>query len=127
MAREADFGLMIWGGKSAGTILNVLRLVKTGKIAVLFSVPEKKACNVKTPADWEAFLSRCDDQLLRELRSRTTADEWRPAERSLFDAPKWQGEPSKADEDCADLNAALASGDPARVAMLSAASPRRAA
>ena len=26
MAREADFGLMIWDGKSPGTVLNVLRL-----------------------------------------------------------------------------------------------------
>jgi hypothetical protein len=26
-AREADFGLMIWDGKSAGTILNILRLL----------------------------------------------------------------------------------------------------
>ncbi len=31
MAKKADFGLMIWDGKSPGTALNVLRLVRPGR------------------------------------------------------------------------------------------------
>lgn len=120
MAREADFGLMIWDGKSAGTVLNVLRLVRAGKIAVLFSVPDKQAINIKTTADWEAFLNRCSDELRRDLRDRATADEWQPDQQTSFlDTPKeGQSEPlaELADGEFArSLNAALATADPAAV------------
>ena len=40
MAREADYGLMIWDGKSAGTICNILRLINVGRKAVLINVPD---------------------------------------------------------------------------------------
>jgi probable addiction module antidote protein len=128
MAREADFGLMIWDGKSAGTILNVLRLVRAGKIAVLFSVPEKRAINIKTSADWEDFLSRCSDELRRDLRERATPDEWRPDQQaSLLDPLRdSKGEASvephrTAPADMSNselansLNMALATADPAAV------------
>lgn len=126
MAREADFGLMIWDGKSAGTVLNVLRLVGAGKIAVLFSMPDKNAINIKTAKDWENFLSRCDDELRRNLRERATPDEWQPGQQSsLLDAPhKAEGdrEPGRlpaADPSesilAASLNAALTSADPTAV------------
>lgn len=46
MAREADFGLMIWDGKSPGTVLNVLRLLQAGKISVLFNVSDHCCPNV---------------------------------------------------------------------------------
>ncbi len=56
MAREADFGLMIWDGKSAGTLLNVMRLVTAGKIAVLFDVPAKDVVNIKNSRHMENLL-----------------------------------------------------------------------
>lgn len=76
MALEADFGLMIWDGKSPGTILNVLRLVRAEKIAVLFSVPNKCTINMKSAIDWKAFIMRCDDHFRRDLHQRSTPDEW---------------------------------------------------
>jgi hypothetical protein len=82
MAREADFGLMIWDGKSPGTILNVLRLVRAGKIAVLFNVPDKRAINFKAQSDWDSFLSRCSDKLRRDLHERATPDEWQSAQQT---------------------------------------------
>jgi probable addiction module antidote protein len=129
MAREADFGLMIWDGKSAGTVLNVLRLVRAGKIAVLFSVPEKRAINIKTEFDWETFLGRCSDDLRRDLRERATPEEWQPGQQAGFldtikggpkDEPQAEERHKIAsalseDEVAASLNAALAAGDPAAV------------
>lgn len=86
MAREADFGLMIWDGKSPGTILNVLRLVRSGKIAVLFNAPEKRAINIKTLGDWESFVSHLSDEMLKDLRARATREEWQPnTQQSLLD------------------------------------------
>ena len=41
MAQQAEFGLMIWDGKSPGTVLNILRLVRGSKKAVLVSVCRK--------------------------------------------------------------------------------------
>lgn len=76
MAREADFGLMIWDGKSIGTVLNVLRLVRAGKIAVLFSVPDRCAINIRTPSDWDMFLGRCSAPFRRQLRERAIPGEW---------------------------------------------------
>ena len=45
MAREADFGLMLWDGKNAGTVLNVLRLIGAGKKTVpIRSVSSRSTC-----------------------------------------------------------------------------------
>jgi probable addiction module antidote protein len=84
MAQKADFGLMIWDGKSAGTVLNVLRLVRAGKIVVLFNVPDKRAINIKTMTHWEEFLSQCSPELRHDVRERATPEEWMPGQQSSF-------------------------------------------
>lgn len=120
MAREADFGLMIWDSKSVGTVLNVLRLVRAGKIAVLINVPDKETINIKSAAQWEELLSRVSPSLIADLRDRATPDEWMllDHQRSIFERPQRaleaQSGPSD-DEIAAAVNAALASGDPASV------------
>jgi probable addiction module antidote protein len=110
MARAADFGLMIWDGKSAGTILNVLRLVRAGKKAVLINVPEKSATTFKAAKDWEAFLSRCSFELRNDLRERATPEEWElsaPLQPGLLDASPT--EPSRPDVfDAIDEDLAIA-------------------
>jgi probable addiction module antidote protein len=84
MAEEADFGLMIWDGKSAGTVLNVLRLVRIGKIVVLFNVPDKRTINIKTLAHWEEFISHCNPELQKDLRERATPEDWMPGQQTCF-------------------------------------------
>ena len=78
MARETDFGFMIWDSKSVGTVLNVLRLVRAGKIVALINVPDKTPLNLKSPAQWEGFLAKLHPSLVADLRSRATSDEWMP-------------------------------------------------
>lgn len=80
MAREADFGLMIWDGKSPGTVLNVLRLALAGKIAVLFNVPDKDVVNIKSVEAWRNFIAHCSDELRKDVKERATPDEWRLVE-----------------------------------------------
>ena len=75
MAKEADFGLMIWDGSSVGTVLNVLRLMQSDKISVLFNVPVKQSINIKSRGDWDEFISRCDAALIESLRERATIAE----------------------------------------------------
>lgn len=126
MAREADFGLMIWDGKSPGTVLNVLRLVRAGKISVLFNVPEKAALNIKSSDQWEAFLAQCSAQLRIDVQERATLEEWvgdrTESQPSLLDPisqPPLQTpvQPNTMpfDEAVTMLNKALASGDAATI------------
>ncbi len=75
MAEAADFGLMIWDGKSPGTILNVLRLLRAGKAAVLIGSVEGPR-GFKSIQDWENFLASCPPQLARAIKQRDTPDEW---------------------------------------------------
>jgi adenine-specific DNA-methyltransferase len=127
MAKKADFGLMIWDGKSAGTALNVLRLVRAGKKAVLLNVPDEQAVTFKTTHDWGAFLARCHHELVEDLRSRATTEEWLPIEApspscllGTLEAANLEAKPASPlaqtdDELAAEINAALASGDMAAV------------
>lgn len=89
MARVADFGLMIWDGKSAGTLLNVLRLIRAGKKAVLLNVPQKSTTILKNAQNWDSFLAQCSSELWRGLQDRATSEEWQPQQqRSLNLAPE---------------------------------------
>lgn len=121
MAREADFGLMIWDGKSPGTVLNVLRLVQGGKISVLFNVPEKAAINLKSFDQMRDFVAKCSPSLQSDLAERATPEEWSKiddAEEQLT-FPSAPERLSKEDPDPQEavkaLNLALASGDSARI------------
>lgn len=120
MARDADFGLMIWDGKSAGTVLNVLRLVRAGKKAVLINAPEKTAITFKGADDWDAFLSQCSIELHRDLKERAMPEEWGPfgprqasLVETLSEEPQLPETPD--DELTAAINAALAAADPKAV------------
>jgi adenine-specific DNA-methyltransferase len=77
MAEAADFGLMIWDGKSPGTILNVLRLLRGGKAAILVASADASR-SFKSIHDWESFLASCRPQLVHAIKQRATPEEWHP-------------------------------------------------
>ncbi len=60
MAHEASVGLMIWDGKSAGTIANVARLLRHQKNVVVYVAPAKRFITLKVEADLENLLSGCE-------------------------------------------------------------------
>jgi probable addiction module antidote protein len=122
MAREADFGLMIWDGKSFGTLLNILRLVRGGKKAVLLNVPESTATTFKTTNDWQLFVAHLSSRFQDDLRKRATMDEWimpvQSEQPSLFeseDHPIDVSNSGEVNDVAAEINAALATGDPTTV------------
>ena len=51
MAEEASIGLMIWDGKSLGTLMNVFRLISQQKKVVMYVAHKKEFSNLKTNAD----------------------------------------------------------------------------
>jgi probable addiction module antidote protein len=123
MATKADFGLMIWDGKSSGTLLNVLRLAKAGKVSVLYNAPEKRSINI-APSSWEIFLSRCSDELRSDLKARATPEEWETAKKidqtALFASEEQSSIESDRSNDVSEMelvkaiNSALATSDPAK-------------
>jgi hypothetical protein len=57
MAEEATVGLMIWDGKSKGTLMNVLRLLSAGKNATVYLSSLNKFISLKCVVDWESFVA----------------------------------------------------------------------
>ncbi|MHA1546040.1 MAG: hypothetical protein ACTSUY_06410 [Alphaproteobacteria bacterium] len=60
MAAKADFGFVLWDGKSAGSINNVFELLKREKAVVVYLSPRKEFTNVSKPQDIENLLENCD-------------------------------------------------------------------
>ncbi|MGH9834019.1 MAG: hypothetical protein ACREBD_16060 [Blastocatellia bacterium] len=59
MACEADVGLMLWDGQSAGTIVNVARMVAADKPVVVYVSPTNGFSTVRSHSDLESLLSLC--------------------------------------------------------------------
>lgn len=75
MAHLADFALMVWDGKSPGTLLNVVRIMRQGKIAVLYHSPKKEIINFKSTDQLRIFLKGCENNVRTDIEKRATADE----------------------------------------------------
>lgn len=71
MADAAEYGLMLWDGKSKGTINNVLNLSRDNKIVVVYVAPVKSFQTVRTAEDLKDLLTKGDrssvDKLVHEL------------------------------------------------------------
>jgi len=52
MSEESSVGLMLWDGKSKGTLSNVHRLLDMGKKVVLWIAPEKRFKTLRNLNDW---------------------------------------------------------------------------
>jgi hypothetical protein len=74
MTDEATVGLMVWDGKSAGTLLNVLRLLNQQKKVVMYVTPAKQFRELKSLAQWDEFISTCADDVRQKVQQRATAE-----------------------------------------------------
>jgi hypothetical protein len=66
MAREADFGLMLWDGSSTGTLVNVARLVAFNRPVVVYISPQRRFLTLKSREGLAVLLASCPT----EVRSR---------------------------------------------------------
>jgi hypothetical protein len=64
MAKEADYGLMIWDGKSRGTLNNIVNLLKGDKKILVYFSPTKEFYKIITPDDLAKLLARCEKKSL---------------------------------------------------------------
>ena len=74
MAQEATVGLMVWDGKSVGTLLNAYRLLNLKKKVVIYSVPEKRFLELRSGAEWDDFIAGRDTSLRRKVEQRAKVE-----------------------------------------------------
>lgn len=65
MSRKAEYGFMLWDGKSKGTLNNILNLIQQGKMALVYFSPDREFVAVKRRTDVEMLVSRCDPEAKR--------------------------------------------------------------
>jgi hypothetical protein len=58
MAREADYGFMVWEGKSRGTLSNIVNLLAGRKKVLVFLAPEMSFYMIRTNEDLSAIRQR---------------------------------------------------------------------
>ena len=62
MAREADYGFMLWDAKSKGTLQNIINLVKDNKRTLVYISPERDFLVLDTLDDIPNLLAKCDEK-----------------------------------------------------------------
>ena len=67
MASNADYGLMIWDGRSAGTISNVMELLKRGKKALVYLSPKRSFFTIVSLNDADELLANCSSADLKKI------------------------------------------------------------
>ena len=71
MAEAAQYGFMLWDGKSKGTINNIISLSRANKPVVVYVAPAKNFQTIKSFGDLKGVLAKGDpasvDRLAREL------------------------------------------------------------
>ncbi|MFQ5993318.1 MAG: hypothetical protein ACE5NA_12855 [Nitrospiraceae bacterium] len=67
MAKEADYGLMLWDGRSRGTLGNIVHLVREGKAVVVYIAPDKCFYTLRGPNHLLEILARFDHAALRRI------------------------------------------------------------
>ncbi|MGO9604739.1 MAG: hypothetical protein ACLQAT_15365 [Candidatus Binataceae bacterium] len=89
MSQQATIGLMIWDGKSVGTLLNVLRLLRKKKKVVVYHVPERRFWELRRESEWVPFVSRCNAQLRNKVEQKASLEErsQQPNQTSLLTEP----------------------------------------
>ncbi len=75
MSDAAEYGLMLWDGKSKGTVNNVVNLSKHGKPVVVYVVPTKQFLTVKTLDDLRAVLAQGDSDSVERVVSELHLDD----------------------------------------------------
>jgi len=67
MAKEADFGFMIWDRQSSGTLSNILELLERDKNVLVYIVPEKKFVKLGDLKDLYRQLKACSPEALKSF------------------------------------------------------------
>jgi len=74
MAEDAKCGIMLWDGKSKGTLNNIQQLITSGKKTLVYLSTERAFHKIGSEQEFDALLQRCDphavDRAQREIKSK---------------------------------------------------------
>ena len=70
MAEAAEYGLMLWDGKSKGTVNNVVNLSREHKPVVVYVAPTRQFRTIKTFDDLKGLLEQAIRTAWRESSSK---------------------------------------------------------
>lgn len=70
MAKEADYGLMVWDFESNGTFNNILNLAAQNKCAVIYSEKEKIFHTVKDVFGAKEILNKCPSDIRKSIAEK---------------------------------------------------------
>lgn len=70
MAREADYGFMIWDGQSSGTLSNILELLETDKRVLVYMGPQKDFIKLQSTADLASIIQNCPAESINIFESK---------------------------------------------------------
>ena len=59
MAREADYGFMIWDAKSRGTLNNILNMLDESRNVLVFFSPDESFHTIRNADDLSTLLAKC--------------------------------------------------------------------
>ncbi|MDA0240506.1 MAG: hypothetical protein O3A84_10830 [Proteobacteria bacterium] len=74
MAGEADFGFVLWDGKSAGSINNVFELLKRKKSVVVYFSKTKTFINISLPHQLNDLLDACNEADFRSIDKKVNVN-----------------------------------------------------
>ena len=67
MAEDADLALMIWNGKSNGTLNNVINMLEQNKQSTIFQIREKTLTNIASKDMFDLLLKKINPQNLMAI------------------------------------------------------------
>ena len=67
MSDEADYGFMLWDGRSKGTLNNILNLCERNKKVLVYLSPTKSFYTVNDMQDVSKLLEHCDPDSLKKF------------------------------------------------------------
>lgn len=62
MAKDADYGFMIWNGRSKGTLNNIISLLELNKKLLLFFIPTSDFYTISDYTEFNKIINCCDEK-----------------------------------------------------------------
>ncbi|NUM49321.1 MAG: hypothetical protein HUU38_31865 [Anaerolineales bacterium] len=81
MAKEAEYGFMLWEGKSNGTLNNMVNLLKANKKVLVYFLPQKAFFKLLTFSDLEKLLQECEKEAVQAFEEKLNLSQILKAEK----------------------------------------------
>lgn len=70
MSREAKYGMMLWDGKSKGTLHNIRNMVDAGKATLVYFAPTQEMLKISNEQELQDLLKRCNKEQIQLAENR---------------------------------------------------------